>query len=49
MALANAQGTMPELLLDHINDVAMEVIGDLLIDGETIVEEYMPLIEQMLR
>jgi hypothetical protein len=49
MALANAQGTMPELLLDHINDVAMEVIGDLLIDGETIVEEYIPLIEQMLR
>lgn len=49
MNLANAQGTMPELLIDHINDAAMEVIGDLIIDGESLVEEYIPQIEQMLR
>ncbi|WP_055108587.1 TerB N-terminal domain-containing protein [Paenibacillus ihumii] len=38
--IAEQAGSMPELLLDEINEIAMELIGDLLIDGEEIAEEY---------
>ncbi|MFB5268222.1 TerB N-terminal domain-containing protein [Paenibacillus enshidis] len=41
---AAAHGTMLELLLDEVNDIAMETLGDLLIDGTVIVEEYRELI-----
>ncbi|NHN35457.1 TerB N-terminal domain-containing protein [Paenibacillus agricola] len=40
-AVANAYGTMPALIIDDINNVAMEAIGDLIIDGERIFEEYL--------
>ncbi len=38
--LAVANGTMSELLIDEINDIAMDILGDLIIDGEEIAEEY---------
>jgi hypothetical protein len=38
--LAAANGTMSELLIDEINDMAMDILGDLIIDGEEIAEEY---------
>ncbi|WHY16973.1 TerB N-terminal domain-containing protein [Paenibacillus sp. G2S3] len=38
--LAAANGTMSELLIDEINDIAMDILGDLIIVGEEIAEEY---------
>jgi hypothetical protein len=38
--IAAANGTMSELLIDEINDIAMDILGDLIIDGEEIAEEY---------
>ncbi|MNP47455.1 hypothetical protein D3C76_1415090 [compost metagenome] len=38
--LATANGTMSELLIDEINDIAMNILGDLIMDGEEIAEEY---------
>lgn len=38
--LAAVNGTMSELLIDEINDIAMDILGDLIIDGEEIAEEY---------
>ncbi|TYA14529.1 hypothetical protein FRY98_02245 [Paenibacillus faecis] len=38
--IAELAGSMPELLLDEINEIAMEEIGDLLVDGAEIPEEY---------
>ncbi|PZT52999.1 TerB N-terminal domain-containing protein [Paenibacillus silvae] len=49
MRLANEIGTMPALLLDEINDIAMETIGDLLIDGDRIAPEYMDVFEHVKR
>lgn len=49
MRVAGQYGTMPALLLDEINDVAMETIGDLLIDGDRIVSDYMNLFEHVKR
>ncbi|MMZ64137.1 hypothetical protein D1872_264380 [compost metagenome] len=40
MRIAERAGSMPELLLDEINEIAMEEIGDLLVDGAEIPEEY---------
>lgn len=39
-AIAEQAGSMPELLHDEINELAMETIGDLLIDGGLVPEEY---------
>lgn len=39
-AIAEQAGSMPELLHDEINELAMEAIGDLLIDGGSVPEEY---------
>ena len=39
-AIAEQAGSMPELLHDEINELAMEAIGDLLIDGGSVMEEY---------
>ncbi|GIO40790.1 TerB N-terminal domain-containing protein [Paenibacillus apis] len=39
-AIAEQAGSMPELLHDEINELAMEAIGDLLIDGGSVLEEY---------
>ncbi|MBU5351378.1 TerB N-terminal domain-containing protein [Paenibacillus barcinonensis] len=49
MRLANETGTMPALLLDEINDIAMETIGDLLIDGDRIAPDYMDVFEHVKR
>ncbi|WP_458460098.1 TerB N-terminal domain-containing protein [Paenibacillus sp.] len=49
MRLAEQHGTMPALLLDEINDVAMERIGDLLIDGDRIVPDYIDVFEHVKR
>ncbi|WP_459954114.1 TerB N-terminal domain-containing protein [Paenibacillus pini] len=38
--VAEAHGTMPALLIDEINEASMETIGDLVIDGEQIMDEY---------
>ncbi|WP_339242221.1 TerB N-terminal domain-containing protein [Paenibacillus sp. FSL R5-0517] len=47
--LAEQYGTMPTLLLDEINDVAMDTIGDLLIDGDRIVPDYIDVFEHVKR
>jgi len=49
MRLAEQYGTMPTLLLDEINDVAMETIGDLLIDDDRIVPDYIDVFEHVKR
>jgi hypothetical protein len=49
MQLAEQYGTMPALLLDEINDIAMETIGDLLIEGDRLVSEYMNVFEHVKR
>ncbi|MFC9708415.1 TerB N-terminal domain-containing protein [Paenibacillus sp. NPDC056933] len=49
MRVAERYGTMPALLLDEINDVAMETIGDLLVEGDRLVSEYMNVFEQVKR
>lgn len=47
--IAEQAGSMPELLMDEINEAAMDVIGDLLIDGDEIIEDYMGKVEGMWR
>ncbi|MCG7382224.1 TerB N-terminal domain-containing protein [Paenibacillus sp. ACRRY] len=47
--VAEQYGTMPALLLDEINDLAMETIGDLLIESDRIVSEYMNVFEHVKR
>ncbi|MFC3746763.1 TerB N-terminal domain-containing protein [Paenibacillus sp. GCM10012306] len=47
--LAAANGTMAELLMDEINDIAMDMLGDLLIDGEEIIAEYVPMLSYLKR
>lgn len=48
-AAAEGAGSMPALLIDEINEAAMETIGDLLIDGETLVDEYITMLDQLMR
>ncbi|MBT2287812.1 TerB N-terminal domain-containing protein [Paenibacillus albidus] len=47
--LAAAHGTMPELLMDEINELAMDILGDLLIDGKEITEEFVPMLSTLKR
>lgn len=47
--LAAAGGTMPELLFDEINELAMDMLGDLLIDGEELTEEWLPVLQYIKR
>ncbi|KAA8783795.1 hypothetical protein EC604_08040 [Paenibacillus amylolyticus] len=49
MRLAEETGTMPALLLDEMNDIAMETIGDLLVDGDRIVADYIDVFEHVKR
>lgn len=49
MQVAERNGTMPALMLDEINDVAMETIGDLLIDNDRIVPDYITVFEHVKR
>ncbi|WP_019910871.1 TerB N-terminal domain-containing protein [Paenibacillus sp. HW567] len=46
--LAAAGGTMPELLFDEINEIAMDLLGDLLIDGEELNGEYVPMLHYLM-
>lgn len=46
--LAGVYGSMPELLIEEINTAAMDSIGDLVIDGDAIVDEYRTIVEQWL-
>jgi hypothetical protein len=47
--IANEAGTMPELLLDDINEIAMDTIGDLIIDGEGLTEDYVPMMVHLIK
>jgi len=47
--IAQDAGTMPELLLDGINEVAMDMLGDLVIDGDVLMEEHVPLFANLTR
>lgn len=47
--IADKYGTMPALLLDEINSIAMDTIGDLVIDGESISEDYEHVFESWKR
>lgn len=49
MRLAEETGTMPALLLDEINNAAVETIGDLLIDGDRISPDYIDIFEHVKR
>ncbi|MGG4340468.1 TerB N-terminal domain-containing protein [Paenibacillus lautus] len=45
--IAEKAGSMPALLLDEINETAMDTIGDLLIDGEAIADDYIDMLETL--
>ncbi|KOP65554.1 hypothetical protein AMS62_10060 [Bacillus sp. FJAT-18019] len=45
--IAERAGSMPALLLDEINEAAMDTIGDLLIDGESIVDDYIEMLDTL--
>ncbi|WP_019636545.1 TerB N-terminal domain-containing protein [Paenibacillus fonticola] len=47
-SIAERAGSMPELLLDEINEIAMECIGDLLVDGDEIAREYKEELRSLL-
>lgn len=47
--IASAGGMMPELLFDEINEIAMDMLGDLLIDGEELTEEFVPMLQYLKR
>lgn len=46
-AIASRTGSMPELIIEEINEISMEIIGDILIDGEEITEEYLEVLETL--
>ncbi|MNG29135.1 hypothetical protein D3C84_1145110 [compost metagenome] len=46
--LASAGGTMAELLIDGINETAMDLLGDLIIDNEELNEEFMPMLQYLM-
>ncbi|MFM9281587.1 TerB N-terminal domain-containing protein [Paenibacillus jiagnxiensis] len=47
-SLAAQYGSMPELLIDEINDAAMETIGDLLIEDFTVMDEHIDLVREIM-
>ena len=47
--LASDRGEMPDLLIDALNAAAMETVGDLVVNGTAISDEYLPLIAEHLR
>lgn len=47
--LAAEAGTMAELLYDEINELAMESLGDLIIDGEELTEECILMLDYLKR
>ncbi|NMO97153.1 TerB N-terminal domain-containing protein [Paenibacillus lemnae] len=48
-AAAQRAGSMPELLIDEINEAAMSWIGDLLIDGDALTEDYVDMLDFIKR
>ena len=42
---ARARGEMPELLLDELNNLAADAIGDLIVDDGGICEDYLEVIQ----
>lgn len=48
-AAAERTGSMPELLIDEINEAAMETIGDLLVDGDAVAGEYRAMLDLIKR
>lgn len=46
---ARGGGEMPELLLDELNSVSSDTIGDLIADENGIFEDYLPMIQRHLR
>lgn len=44
-AIASMHGTMPELIIEQINDAFMETIGDLLIEEYGVTDEYRSILE----
>lgn len=47
--LAAGAGTMAELLYDEINELAMDSLGDLIIDGEELTEECLTMLDYIKR
>ncbi|MGM1023722.1 MAG: TerB N-terminal domain-containing protein [Bacillota bacterium] len=47
--LAEEHGTMPTLLIDEINQAAMEYIGDLIVSEDGVVEEYLNDVKNLKR
>ena len=47
-AYAKEHGYMTDLLLDHINEIASDAIGDLIADADGIFEDYLPEIKKHL-
>lgn len=45
----SAAGSLPDLLIDELNELAMDTIGDLLIDGNEILEEYADKLRSSIR
>ncbi|WIV17544.1 TerB N-terminal domain-containing protein [Paenibacillus polygoni] len=45
--IATKAGSMPELMIEEINEISMEIIGDILIDGEEITEEYIEALQTL--
>ncbi|MFP4975902.1 TerB N-terminal domain-containing protein [Paenibacillus sp. CN-4] len=45
----SAAGSLPDLLIDELNELAMDAIGDLLIDGNEILEEYADKLRSSIR
>lgn len=46
---ARGRGEMPELLLDELNNVSSDTIGDLIADENGIIDDYLPVIQKHLR
>ena len=50
--IADESMTMPQILLDEINETALQILGDLLIESDQephILDEYIPHLKQALR
>lgn len=47
LEVAEQYGTLPAPVLDQINELAMETIGDLVIDGEELAEDYRDCFEDL--
>ncbi|MBD7968475.1 TerB N-terminal domain-containing protein [Paenibacillus gallinarum] len=45
--IATKAGSMPELMIEEINEISMDIIGDILIDGEEITEEYIEALQTL--